>query len=201
MTGDPFLAVASGDGQQLPLPAKESFVHMGPQLPGFPDSSYNAMLSIKSCHQTLDGMQFYLRLFLESFSDTCTVQERENLPAQTTCGEGGLANPRHPAAISGAQCSRNGKYGKRGAQIVSRSLSRITGGQNKPHLCLFVQALLSQCLSRTMTKRTDTIPAHRVSSRGRKGQRRPARSSHGRWVSPREEGSPAQLCREALTGA
>lgn len=116
MTADPFLVVAPGDGQKLHLLAKESFVHTGPQLPGFPDSSYNATLFIKAYHQTLDGMQFYFKLFLENLSDTCTIQERENLPARTTCGKGGLDNPRHAAAISGAQCSCDRKQG-----VVARS--------------------------------------------------------------------------------
>ena len=111
MTVDPLLVVVPGDGQKLCLLAKESFVHMGPQLPGFPGSSYNAILFIKGCHQMLHGMQFYFKLFLENLSDPCTIQERENLPARTTCGKGGLDNPRQAAAVSGAQCSCDGKQG------------------------------------------------------------------------------------------
>lgn len=65
---------------------------------------------------------------------------------------------------------------------------------------LFVQALLAQCLSRTMTKKTDTIPAHRVNSRGRKGQRRPARSSHTACGCRRRRkaarGTAGSLCAE-----
>ena len=51
-----------------------------------------------------------------------------------------------------------------------------------------------------MTKKTDTIPAHRVSSRGRKGQRRPARSSHtARGCRRRRKaarGTAGSLCAE-----